>query len=333
MNIIFNLKVNRVIQLRKKVAAGIMIVPFFFLISSFSIYAKVNSVQTKADTNQIRIGEQFKVNLTANITAGTKINFPFLTDTFNNFEIVTRGKIDTISPKDSTELTLRQQLILTSFDSGYFVIPPFYFTQTAGNKTDSFSTEAMLITVISVPVDTTKEIKALKNIINVPFPWQDYLIYLILVIALCVLIYYLYKRFKRKEKPVFIPKIPERPAHEIALEGLKRIESEKLWQQGFTKKYYSELTEIIRQYIERRFSINAMEQTTDEILKHFDASLIPSDTKEKLGFILRQADMVKFAKAQPFPTENENSMTFAYEFIHVTRPVVKADLEKQEVTP
>ena len=141
-----------------------------------------------------------------------------------------------------------------------------------------------------------------------------------------------FRIFKRKEKPVFIPKIPERPAHEIALEGLHRIESEKLWQQGFTKKYYSELTEIIRQYIERRFSINAMEQTTDEILLHFDATLIAADIKEKLGFILRQADMVKFAKALPFPIENENSMAFAYEFIHVTRPVLKADLEKKEVT-
>ncbi len=331
MNMIFSKNINRVIQISRILSAKTIFAVFLFLIFPYSISAKINSVQATTDTNQIRIGEQFHVNLTANVTTGSKINFPFLTDTFNNFEIVNRGKIDTLSPKDSTALTLRQQLTLTSFDSGYFVIPPFYFTQNTGNLSDSMATEPMLMTVVTVPVDTTKEIKALKNIINVPFPWQDYLIYGLLAIALGILIFYIYKRFKRKEKPVFIPKIPERPAHEIALEGLKRIESEKLWQQGFTKKYYSELTEIIRQYIERRFSINAMEQTTDEILKHFDATLIPTDIKEKLGFILRQADMVKFAKAQPFPTENENSMAFAYEFIHVTRPVVKADLEKQEV--
>ena len=332
MKIILSKKINPVIQFNGKKLSGITLTLLLLLTSAFSVSAKINSVQAVADTNQIRIGEQFHVNLIANITAGTKINFPFLTDTFNNFEIVSRGKIDTLSQKDSSLVTLRQQLTLTSFDSGFFVIPPFHFTQNTENSTDSISTEAMLITVITVPVDTTKEIKALKNIISVPFPWQDYLVYGILAVALGVLIYYLYKRFKRKEKPVFIPKIPERPAHEIALEGLHRIESEKLWQQGFTKKYYSELTEIIRQYIERRFSINAMEQTTDEILLHFDATLIAADIKEKLGFILRQADMVKFAKALPFPIENENSMAFAYEFIHVTRPVLKADLEKKEVT-
>jgi hypothetical protein len=124
--------------------------------------------------------------------------------------------------------------------------------------------------------------------------------------------------------------IPDRPAHELALEGLRRIESEKLWQQGFTKKYFSELSDVLRQYIERRFLFNAMEQTTDEILGHFDRTSLHEEEKEKLSDILHLADMVKFAKAISLPSENERSMQMSYDFVNNTKPVVKEDFEKEE---
>ena len=99
---------------------------------------------------------------------------------------------------------------------------------------------------------------------------------------------------------------------------------------GFTKKYFSEVTDVIRQYIEGRFSFYAMEQTTDEILNHFSNDLIREEEKEKLKFILRHADMVKFAKAQSLPTENENAIQFAYAFVNNTRPVIASDFDKTE---
>ncbi len=305
----------------------------FLLILLFSLKGKAETpdVKAKADTNQIRIGEQFHLNLSATINHGTSVTFPFLTDTFNHFEIVNKSTIDTILSNDKKELTLQQQLTLTSFDSGYFVIPPMSFIiSKSKEQTDTFLTEALLITVNTVPVDTTKEIKAIKSIIDIPFPWMEYVIYLILAGIIIALIIYLYKRFKKKEVKITIPKIPERPAHEIALEGLRKIEEEKLWQMGFTKKYYSEVTDVLRQYIERRFSINAMEQTTEETLNYFTNGFVHEEDKEKLTFILKHADMVKFAKALSLPSENESTMQFAYFFINNTRPAVKVDFEKVE---
>ena len=309
-----------------------VILPFLLVLAfSFNSKAQLPVVKATTDTTQIRIGEQFKLNFSATVSAGTKISFPLLTDTFNHFEIVSKSPIDTVITDDKKSLTLRQQLTLTSFDSGYFVIPPMPFViSRSKEKTDTVLSEAMLMTVITVPVDTTKDIRAIKNIIDVPFPWLEYLIYVLIAWVFIALIIYLYNKFKKKKVPIFVPKIPERPAHEIALEGLKRIEEEKLWQQGYTKKYYSEVTDVVRQYIERRFSINAMEQTTDETLKYFTNSLIREEEKEKLQYILKLADMVKFAKALSIPSENESTMQFAYAFINNTRPVIKEDLEIKE---
>lgn len=303
----------------------------FLLAFSFNSIAQSPVIKATTDTTQIRIGEQFKLHFSATVSPGTKISFPFVTDTFNHFELVNRSAIDTVTDADKKTLTLHQQLTLTSFDSGYFVIPPMPFViSESKEKSDTVLTEATLMTVITVPVDTTKDIRAIKNIIDVPFPWLEYLIYALIAWVFIALIIYLYNKFKKKKVPIFVPKIPERPAHEIALEGLKRIEEEKLWQQGFTKKYFSEVTDVVRQYIERRFSINAMEQTTDETLKYFTNSLIRNEEKEKLQYILKLADMVKFAKALSIPSENESTMQFAYTFINNTRPVVKEDFEIKE---
>jgi hypothetical protein len=312
--------------------SGIAFVCLFIIFSvATSALAQSVKVSAKTDTSQIRIGEQFHLNLYATVPPGTIVGFPILPDTFNKFEIVNKTGIDTLPSKDSTGLTLHQQFTITNFDSGFFVLPPFPFTiSESKEKTDTILTEALLISVITVPVDTTKEIRAIKNILDVPFPWQDYLIYLLIAQVITLVVMILYKLLKKKKVIAIKPKIPLRPAHELALEGLKRIEAEKIWQQGFTKKYFSELTDVIRQYIERRFSINAMEQTTDEILRHFHAGIVRDEEKEKLRFILIQADMVKFAKALSLPSENETAMAFAYDFVNVTRPVIKEDIEKQE---
>ncbi len=307
----------------------------FFVSSLIHSHAKGENAVVKAttDTNQIRIGEQFRLNLSATFSPGTKIGFPMLPDTFNHFEVVSKTGIDTATTAGSGRLTLMQQLMVTAFDTGFFVIPPFPFSVTGSDgNSDTLLTEAMLMTVRTVVVDTTKDIRAIKNIVEVPFPWQEYLVYILLLWIVAAIILFVYNKFFRKKKQLeVVSKVPDRPAHEIALEGLRKIEEAKLWQQGFTKKYYSQVTDVIRQYIERRFSTNAMEQTTDEILNYFSKATTREEENEKLGFMLRLADMVKFAKAQPLPSENETTLQYAFSFVENTRPSIKEDFEKEEV--
>ncbi len=299
--------------------------------------AKGNSnesiVRAKVDTNQIRIGEQFNLELNATVNPNTEIIFPVLPDTFNHFEIVKRGKIDTIP--NTKPLTLRQQFSVTVFDSGYFVLPPFPFLyrNLKNPVSDTITTEAILLGVRTVPVDTTKEIKDIKPVMEVPYPWREKLPYILgSILLLLVLIYLAYRYTNRKKIEIVVPKKPKIPAHIRAIENLKNIEAEKLWQSGFVKKYHIEVSDTIRAYIEERFDIPSMEQTSDETIKLFGKSLITEEQKTKLKYLLQLADMVKFAKVEPIAQENEQSIGYAYDFINSTIPTEKkADQKNEEV--
>ncbi|MBL0103575.1 MAG: hypothetical protein IPP51_07385 [Bacteroidetes bacterium] len=235
--------------------------------------------------------------------------------------------------KNVTPITLHQTYILTSFDSGFFVIPPLPFLSREIKQplTDTAYTEALLVGVKTIAIDTTREIKDIKATMDAPFPWMEYLPYFAIAwVVLMIVIFIIYKLSKRKKKALAAPVVPSRPAHELALEELKRIEAEKLWQNGFMKQYHSSVADTLRLYIERRFQINALEQTTDEIVKNFGHSLLGESEKNKLKYVLTLADTVKFAKAEPVLTENEQSIRYAYDFVNSTIPFEKPVEEKKE---
>lgn len=110
-----------------------------------------------------------------------------------------------------------------------------------------------------------------------------------------------------------------RPPHEIALEKLRAVEQEKIWQKGEVKRYYSELTDIIREYTELRFSFLAMESTTDEIIYKMRNVVIDKEQKENLQELLQHADLVKFAKANPLPDEHKRYYDMAVGFVQKTK--------------
>jgi hypothetical protein len=315
---------------------AIAFIVFIFIIPA-KIFASDPTIQVSArvDTTMIRIGEQFHVHLDATAPSGTKLIFPVLPDTIKKLEIVQRSKIDTTKSADGKTISLHQQLTLTSFDSGFYVIEPipFYFQEAGKSDSDSVSTEAQLITVRTIPVDTTQAIKDIKNTMDVPFTLKEALPYIIGFLVIIILTIVIIRKFKTQKKKVtqVRVKIPERPAHEIALEELKKVEDEKLWQQGYFKKYHSAVADIIRTYIEHRFSINAMEYTTDETLDHLRGNTINEEAKQKLKDLLQLADMVKFAKVQPVANENEQSMKDAYRFIALTKPVTAGDFKATDL--
>jgi hypothetical protein len=306
---------------------------FIGLFLSAKVFASDPNVtaSVKIDTTLIRIGEQFHVHLNATAPAGTKLLFPVLPDSIKKLEIVQRSKIDTTKSADGKINSYHQQLTVTSFDSGFYVIEPIpFYYQSSGKPTDSVLTEAQLITVRTIPVDTTQAIKDIKATLDVPLTWKEILPYVLGALVLAGLIILTIREVKRRKKKVVEVKvkIPSRPAHEIALEELKRTEEEKLWQQGYFKKYHSAISDIIRTYIEHRFSINALEYTTDETLDHFRGNLVSGEAKEKLRTILQLADMVKFAKMQPVANENEQSLKDAYSFVMLTKPATADDFKE-----
>lgn len=283
----------------------------------------------KLDSNEIIIGQQVKLQLSIQyrVDGGKRIQvlWPEITDTIRKeVEVVSQSKIDTIVDKaDPFLFTQTQTLNITSFDSGYWAIPPFKFL--AGD-TNGIFTDPLLLQVSTMAVDTTQAIKDIKEPYEETYTWIDWLkdnmiyVWVLLGALLVLLIFYLIVRYTRKVKPPMVEvEIPKIPAHIIAFEKLDKLKTENLWQNGKLKLYHSQLTDIIREYIENRFKIQALEQTTEEILYGFRKVAIDDESKSKLKQVLIIADLVKFAKEQPLPNENEMSMTNSYDFIHGTK--------------
>ena len=141
--------------------------------------------------------------------------------------------------------------------------------------------------------------------------------------AVLLLMWYLAKRGKRITD-LFKP-APPLPAHVVALVALETLHGEKLWQSGEYKLYYSELSDILRTYLAGRFEVGAMEMTTDEIAASLREIEIEQKQKMNLLAVLRDADLVKFAKATPEAEENEGAFDKALNFVESTKPVEEVD--------
>lgn len=304
----------------------------FFFTSKITVAQNV-TVKASIDTNAILIGQQFHLNLDIAYRKNTNISWPVVPDSIEKLQIVQRGKIDTINNTDF--LQLRQSLVVTGFDSGVYTIPAFQFSYRNQNDTTNYfaATNPLSIAINTVPVDTTKAIKDIKGPINVPYTFADFIPYIIGVLLLGLLIYGIIYFIRKSRLKTVVPEkyIPKRPAHEIALEELIKLREEKLWQQGNVKEYYTRLTEIVRTYIERRYKINALEFTTDELINSIAMRKLDADNYSKLQYVLELADMVKFAKATPVASEHELSMSNSFEFVNASKPVAQPAAVKEVV--
>jgi len=303
---------------------------FIFLLmclifTSKNIVAQNVTVKASIDTNAILIGQQFHLNLEVAYPKNVNISWPVVPDSIENLQVVQRGKVDTLSNTDI--LQLRQSITVTGFDSGVYSIPAFQFKYRNQNDTANYfaETNPLSITINTVPVDTTKEIKDIKGPINVPYTFADFVPYIIGALLLGLLIYGIIYFIRKSRQKTVVPQkyIPKTPAHEIALAELMKLREEKLWQQGTTKEYYTRLTDIVRTYIERRYKINALEFTTDELMNSIAMKKLDSETYQKLKYTLELADLVKFAKANPVSDEHEQAMSNSFEFVNATKPVTQ----------
>ena len=302
------------------------------LLGFFSLTILAQEVNVSIDTNAILIGEQVKVNVDYQFPSDKQGYFPFLPDSLSsNLEIVERTKIDTSFDKGITRYY--QELKVTAFDSGYFVLPAFSF----GYKSELDSaiqiivSDPHLINVFTVDADTTQPIKPIAGPFSEPYTFMEILPWILFVLALVSLIFaafYFYR--KKQKKPLFKLKTePKIPPHEKALDNLALLRLKKIWQAGKVKVYYSELTDILRLYIEERFDIQAIEMTTHEILDGLAKNSINDEVMRKLSDSLELADLVKFAKAKPSPLENDTCLNHGVDFVNETKSIVNEQKEEE----
>ena len=295
-------------------------------------FAQQIEISSKVDTNLITIGDQFTLTLDLKKPVNEDVSFPMLLDTISKeIEIVKEMPVDTINVANNI-ISLQKKYILTSFDSGMFVLPQFNFTVN-NTDTDTIATqETNLLQVLTLKVDTTQhKIADIKQPFEAPMTFREfldeyymYIIGAIFLIALIILGLWYRKKLKNAE-PKAKPKVekPKEPAHIIALRNLEALKEQKLWQSNRVKEYYVELTDILRKYLYNRFDVYAMEMTSDEILTAVtQISEVNEELKNKTRQFLTIADFVKFAKANPLPNDHDTSMKTVYAFIEETKLTV-----------
>lgn len=288
---------------------------------SFSAYSQKINAKAQIDSARIFLGDPIKYQLEINYDKSTKVILPSFPDTFLGFVVLDRSKID--SAFKNNIITRKQTITLTTFDSGNKVIPSLKINyQLAGQKNYNFlTTDSFMIVVNYVQVDTTLAIKPIKTILKAPLSIGEVLPYLILYIILVLIVLgtiYFYHRLK-SNKPLFSRIKPIIPPHIIALEKLKKLEDDKLWQKGEIKNFHIALTDIVREYMESRYKMLATESTTTEIIDQLTAYITDKTLIEKLREFLELSDLVKFAKLTPLPNENEHCLKVSYEFIETTK--------------
>lgn len=290
-------------------------------------------VSAQLDSTQLMIGDQCDLRLQAVSDKEESVVFPvFGEELITDIEITDRTVIDTTILKDGRQ-QLTQFLTITSFKDSLFFIPPIAFL----SGDDSVFTDALSLNIIQpFEIDTTQNaITDIKDIYKAPIWWWGIIRWILLAIAavgLVVALYYLVQFVRSKKKDDEQPIAPEllRPAEEVALEKLDKIKAEKIWQAGRQKDYHTELTDVLREYISRRFEISSQEQTSSEILNQIQPLL---KEKKELYQALKQtlslADLVKFAKWNALPDENELSLRNAYSFVNETTPQTTTEQEPQ----
>lgn len=285
------------------------------------------SVHASIDSLTLWMGEQTRIRLEVAQNADDRV---WLLPTFA--DTLVRGiEILEVSLPDTTDLgqgriQIDRSLLVTSFDSGFFYIPPFRYL----SGSDTLTTEALSLKILPMEVDTTQSIVDIKGVRapssawwlllwdNMPL-WGWIVLIVIVLAALAYIAYRIYvKRYAHKREEV--PPEELLPPHEKALMALSQLRDEKLWQEGREKEYYTHLTDILREYLLGRFGIQAMEMTSSQIMAALRSNQETKLLNKQMKEILEMADFVKFAKLKPGPDDNESAMRNAVTFVEETRP-------------
>lgn len=274
-----------------------------FLIST-SLWAQPK-VATSVNTTKNKIGAEFKLTLKTDVDTLSKVKFPEA-KSFGALEVIQSYKIDTI--KNGARYQLIKNYGLTQFDSGKYVIPRI---PVLINGKAAFS-DSIKVEVNDVKVDTLKQkMYDIKGIALVDSPMGTWWIYVLILLAIAAIGFLVYKYIKKRQSEPKVEEVVYKSPIEKATTLLQQLERKELWQKGEIKHYYSELTDIARNYIEEEIHIPAMESTTSELIEGLRFASkqkklkLSNETVENLEKVLKQADLVKFAKVKPLDFEIE----------------------------
>lgn len=308
--------------------------------TSLSLQAAVPTIEAKLTPDSIAIGDTFTYSITVEANKFQVIGFPIWSVENSGtepVEFISEGAVDTIS-MEGNRVKLRKEFLLQAFQEGEINLGLAEILYLDKNIADTLrSQEDLVLRVGTFEIDSTSHIFDIKAQKNLPFRFREirgYVLWslvglLLLAAALYLLIRYLNSRGRSLADLFKTP--PPPPPHVEAIEALEGLHSQKLWQSSKHKEYYSSITDILRRYIERRYSVAAREMTSDEIMQALRDEDIPQKSSMNLSSLLFDADLVKFAKAQPDGDVNEEAYQKAYYFVEQTKQEQEEDRGEDEV--
>ncbi len=301
----------------------------FLSVMLHSVSAQDVKVSSRIDKETYLIGDYIRLQIQATTDSSNQLIWP-QAESISTFDIISVNPIDTI--RQQSAFILNQEIVYSIYDSGNYAMPAiqFQYKKAGDQQMNSVFTDSINFKVGTVPVDTTSAIKPIKENIDVRvrnFLWLYILIGLAVLGIICFGLYLTF--FSKKSIKHILPKAKPKPLYERTLEKLKLLDEKKLWQQDDIKTYYSELTDILRAYMEERYQIKAMESTSDEIISQLAQLQTAPELIEKISYILDVADMAKFAKSKPLPNENTLAMQYAVQYVEATKPPEIINEEKK----
>ena len=301
---------------------------------AWSGFAEEHVAVAKLDTTQVQIGDPIHLKITLQTDEKNVVLFPVLSDTMDKkIEFISVSALDTLVDKKNRTKTYSRTFTLTIFEPGEYTFPeiPFWVKTTTDNDYAEVLTNAVTVTVGAPEVDLEKDIKDLKSVFKISLSevfletLKENKLYLLILLGLGLLTLvgiYVYRKWKNKEPLFVFASKPVVPAHVEALENLEILRLKQLWQNSLVKEYYTELTDILRIYIEKGLHINAVEMTSDELIEAVEGSTLENKSEliRLLQNVLPIADLVKFAKLMPLADEHDRCFKGVKEFVELTMP-------------
>lgn len=289
------------------------------------------ALRSRISRDSILIGDQVEWTLDFQLAPGEAVSISKPgAEPVPGVEALGEMALDTLSDKKGT-LSLRGRIILTSFDSGSYVLPPLYVLMArADGSIDTLEYTGPRLAVNTIPIDTaTFQPHDIKGQIRYPLTFREVIPWVGLALLLAALVWLLVRwiRLRRQNRDFFGKPVVKDPPHIVALRSLEKTRAQKLWQAGKQKQFYTQVTDALRQYIADRFDVAALEQTSAEMFRDLQDKDIEPELKEKLKDLFTTADFVKFAKHTASDQENENAIPTAIRFVNET---YMKEIEKEE---
>ncbi len=317
----------------------ISIVTLLVAMASSVAWAQAPTLEARVEQDSIGIGDRFTYSIIVDKDLVQEVQFPDMkTDEGAPLELVETLPVDTLS-QEGRRVQVRRRYIFTTFEEGRHNLGVASILYRDKNLVDTLhSSDSVMLDVMTFLIDSTSHsIFDLKEQRTLAFKFDEvkgYTKWTILALVILAALIYLLSRYAasrgKKITDLFKP-TPPPPPHIEAIKALEELHNQKLWQNEKYKEYYSTLTNIMRHYIARRFDVAAMEMTSEKIIaamKKIDE--VPSKSRIDLTSLLRDADLVKFAKATPDSEENEGYYLKAYYFVEETKIQEEIDASAEE---